>query len=694
MRIHEIAATGLKGPGFRHQLAPMTLITGDNGAGKTAITDAIKIALLNRHPVLGAKNAAIFKLASGKLLEIEIGLTGQEGDTRWSMSWEQKGKTIKANHRINEDQDTIRTGIIPAVLDFNAFALAKPTERQRILEDLMGAMEDQAQPVKVQIAGMNQAAVLALEGLEKQWDRETFQDFERVCREAKRAVGQDVKRLAGAVQQSMVDEATELMASDTNAINPLDLLAAEKDLAKLNQQIGEQQHEVNRIATMQMNAPDRPAEPRPEAKDIEDLHHRIHGNATALQEAQKAIQHNSPIHVRVQQIDKAMEGAPTEGTKPESIRIEMGPARDSLAEAETRLNFATKEAERAEQAIRSAKADRDRLTKAGTCPTCGTSGDGLEQSIRDVFQPKIEALKSELDKAVDERLKAAEAINQATNHIEAVRDLNQQWDAWEAFQQARELKAERVELVEELEPVPETENQHELQVKLTETQRIDGQWKAYEQAVGLVPSKEEAERALHVLEDYKQAAKITGERIAELKDQQEKHQGALARVRNMTKHQEDLEIARAAENGLQVAAGWAKERSMKATADAMAPILVPANLLLAGVVEGALWIEGTEIGIAQDGKFHPLEVLSGAEATAVAAAIQVAIASRSSVRTVIVDEMSRMTQARKVRLCENLREAIERGQIEQAIVLDHDEFMRSDARVHGSAVIECGKGAR
>lgn len=77
----------VKGRTFRHTLAPVTLILGPNRSGKSAIADAIKLALLGRHPQLPNTNAGKFKLASGRDLLAELTFTdGQQNSIRLELA--------------------------------------------------------------------------------------------------------------------------------------------------------------------------------------------------------------------------------------------------------------------------------------------------------------------------------------------------------------------------------------------------------------------------------------------------------------------------------------------------------------------------------------------------------------------------------------------------------------------------------
>ena len=696
MRIKTIAATGLKGPGFRHNLSALTFITGDNGAGKTGITDAVKIALLSRHPILGATPKGIFRLSSGDLLEIDMSLISEADEsTKWRKQWTKKGQRISTQHSIlTAEQEELLDGVIPAVLDFDAFAKAKPTERQRILEDVMAEGKDQSEQINDKLANIKKRTTTALLTSATPWDGQTFQSFESHCSQAKKDMGQDVKRLKGALQQGIVDEATQMMAADTNAINPEDLARCEELLESTNRQIGSQTEVLNGIATAQMNAPEKPHADRPDPAYVQALETEIRDNLALIEQAQKKALHNSPLNVKIQQIDISLQGKPEEA--PEGGKLEKeDPAPTVMRQANAKAqqagfseNVATKERE-----VRALKTERNRLLEAGACPTCGTAGEKLDDAIKVLFGTRIEDAGMKLVELRDLYNQAIEEHTTATEERKLIEKNNQKAEEWSLWLRAQLMRSERSRLVAQLKPIFETKPHDAMRLELSKLRIAETEWADYEKEVGQVPTKKEGMIAANKLDIAKSEGVDLRERLNDLKKRNASHQDARALIRNQTRHQEELDASSIAEKELAALAGWAKEQSLLATSEAMAPILKPANRILNGVIDGSLAISGTEIGIQPDlrgNKFRPLEVLSGAEAATTAIAVQVALAAKSTVPVIIADELSRLRFYRRCALIHNLRDAIERGEIEQAIVIDHDPAILVTA-MKGDQVIECGK---
>lgn len=98
--IAHIQGVNLKGRTFTHDLHPVTVFTGANGAGKTACIDTIMLALAGAHPKLGKQNNALFRLSSGSVMAAHATMKdGRVVERRWtekkgSISMEQIGSDM------------------------------------------------------------------------------------------------------------------------------------------------------------------------------------------------------------------------------------------------------------------------------------------------------------------------------------------------------------------------------------------------------------------------------------------------------------------------------------------------------------------------------------------------------------------------------------------------------------------------
>lgn len=85
--IPEIRLLNVKGVTGTFRLTPITVVTGRNSVGKTAIINAIQLSLLGYVPGIGKQPSSTFTLSSGGRMAVAV------GDSMWS--WEQKKLKIQ-----------------------------------------------------------------------------------------------------------------------------------------------------------------------------------------------------------------------------------------------------------------------------------------------------------------------------------------------------------------------------------------------------------------------------------------------------------------------------------------------------------------------------------------------------------------------------------------------------------------------
>lgn len=124
MKIEQITGVNVKGRDFSHKLGPVTIISGDNFSGKTAILDAIRIGLLGYHSKLGKQGSKLWKLAGQTKMQMSVLLDFADGQRIFN-EWNQKTDgTVSMTSGIPDNLNT------PAILlDTNEYFNRTSTER-------------------------------------------------------------------------------------------------------------------------------------------------------------------------------------------------------------------------------------------------------------------------------------------------------------------------------------------------------------------------------------------------------------------------------------------------------------------------------------------------------------------------------------------------------------------------------------
>lgn len=109
MLIDKIAISNVKGLSKSYQLKDANLIHGDNGSGKTAILDSVRLALLGYHPKLGKTGKSIFSLSSGSKMSASVifndgqSSSFEASSTTSSVSKKWEGVELEDNFKLQLD---------------------------------------------------------------------------------------------------------------------------------------------------------------------------------------------------------------------------------------------------------------------------------------------------------------------------------------------------------------------------------------------------------------------------------------------------------------------------------------------------------------------------------------------------------------------------------------------------------------
>jgi DNA repair exonuclease SbcCD ATPase subunit len=111
-RIKKLIIKNLKGSSREIEFTAKNIFCGDNGSGKSAILDAIKLALLGEHDQLGKQGKSLMQLGYLNDGETSATLEFEDGDI-CSFSIEPRGKTGKTSHTGIPVEPSLRLNLCP-----------------------------------------------------------------------------------------------------------------------------------------------------------------------------------------------------------------------------------------------------------------------------------------------------------------------------------------------------------------------------------------------------------------------------------------------------------------------------------------------------------------------------------------------------------------------------------------------------
>lgn len=662
--IDRIQANNIKGRNLDHQLAPITAIVGANATGKTAVRDAITIALLGYSPHLGKKPSATVELMTTGATMLDVKASFSNG-THTNRRWDVK-KAIKASL----DGVDMSADLNEIQFDFEQFTQAKPTERQRVLESLMdstaGAEVVEEARLKIAESGLD---------LHIQFDSQGgkpvdgwLQKLEAEAKEEAKLSDQEVKTAS----------ATLLQLSATSAPVAFDAAAltkAESDKETADRKLGEAQERSRSIAERIENTPDKPdGEPVTESfvnarrADKAVAEKALQDHDTAMAEFNAAKREVNSIMGHYPDAIAAVDHSDVRF--PDGLDDTLKAAQEADRQAATDVASARSTVVGLEQQWQTLTTKVNGLKAAHQCPTCGTKGDNFADAVQKLYDPEFAELDGKLTKARDEQTRLQGIQDGTFEQVQKLTLLLRQRSEHHRFRAER-----RCEEILRGAPEPTTDRAKLDRAVKDATEAVQeaeadlADWQAFNNFK--TPSREEVTQAAEDLREAQEASVTLAGVIADLKTRQGAYEQALADVRRKTELETEVKTKTEASKAAKNLATWAKAKSLEVTAAAMKPILGICDVVLKDLIDGNLAIVGTEVGIQADAGFRSLKVISGSEAIAVSGALQIGLAQKSPIRMVMIDELARFDANRVPVFLRNLRTAKDQGLVDQILVFSH-----------------------
>ena len=694
--IKQIDIQGVKGVSVKYDLAPFTAITGPNFSGKTAIADAIRLALIGYVPSLGKRNQATMQLADGDTMSVTATFTDGKTNHR---KWTQGPRGVKLSEDVDHEW--------PAeILDIGVWLAANQAERIRMVAGASGASEelaklvsdfngrrgiDTVEKLEAEIAGLKEA--LKVTKAQAKTYEQTLRggsdidtdsapvnhdpDAVKKANESVFAIRQqllDAHREQSRLEQAdhaADDAAAQLASIETLDKHSLTPAAAKDQIAALR----------NEMMVYTQTAHDLRAKVADAERGIRDYEQKI----DQLEREKAELEKDEAVKNGIQY---QLTGIPPTG---EQIHW----AQMAYDEAECNYRDARVKRIHAEEKRNDLWTQMHRLDGESCCPTCKNNQDGWQRHARAYYCDLIDKLDPEIVSLTAAEEAALDAVNAA-----------------------QKQQADQRKLTAEYETVAKVTRRNAINLDLFTSRNILEQWQA-------AHAKAKQELEAHAVADQSQIGKeieklerlidstIKADSLQKLvADRPTAEQISEAMMAN-DRLQSSLLIAIAAEENAAAAhRAWIEQEErarMMAEArsryDALNEEMVQANHqidTLSGILlsqQEALWgainrackafssvavevnleVRNGEIGARTPaGSWIPYDALSGSEQIIAAAAVQIALCERAPAKILMLDELSRMTHDTKAAFAAVLQELLDKKIVDQVIVVDWDTEFWAD----------------
>jgi len=686
-RISVVDFTNIKGCTARHELPELVAIVAPNGMGKTAISDALQLALTGSHADFGKQGKALMALASGPAMDVAATLTdGRKIARSWRM--DAKG-SVKATADEPEGWPSADVS-----MTFNPRTFVALNDRERVATLLR--LAGQTTPTTASVEALRDileekatgAKRVTLSDLDpfgpKMADAGTFVEAaESELVEARKAHKRDITRLEAAVK-GLEDAARGSTAPTKVEAAEVEAIAAEvQKLASEHARLSERHRAAARLRQ-------RVAEigTAPEWTEDDDAALvRVTEDLRKLTEAEQA-----------EQADRmALRNVLAQGPEPEEVaeanerlatalpdKPEMEPAAIAAGIREAEDELATARVRITDLEAEVAKLNGQLGMEC--CPTCGAAGDDLKARLAETLQPYLETAVIRLGNNRQREI-------DATKRIAELKTIGQGWHDYDAAvkacEEAREIldRDERVErdaaeiraridarAAEFVDPATNSRpNRQELESQHADLQRRSSNARALKE-LGDVPTADEVDALMRLVGENEHARGAKEAELRTLKEGLRVWQEFGAQETHITRMREELEDARRKLETTEELITATRAAGADLAAAIAGPIGEGLRFFTDGVLPGAVKVDaalGIFLETAERG-LRPFDAFSGSEKAVVGFALAATLAAHTPLKIALLDEASTMDRARKTAFLQRVAEAVETGRLAQAVVIDHD----------------------
>lgn len=635
--INRITALNFKGGSFDHELAPCTIITGDNSTRKSAIGYGLSVALLGYSPKHGKSPAKTwgFAGAPGGATEMAVSINIRNsdglGDQTIAHRWNLKKGSVKWTL---SPEGTGMPMVPPALLDVREEFLNKsgPAQVKFIFDQIdlaaIGFTEERLTAkikaeVKVEAPSETSERVLrdiieAADDLGSQredlgWTFQQWIDAVVVAVKKRRDDAQAVvDQMTGVVLGTSQLQAREGINGGGSV--RADLEQARANLADLNKLIGDYEKASAEFQRIKQRREDIQrqilAMPEPtEAVDLDFLQRTFDSNSKKIQEYKST----------------TVEWATKHST--------------AIAEA----SRWTLEMARLDNECRKLREEEMKVLAHDRCPTCRSKGTAWKEALKEDVEARVKQNRAdhthhaeELARCEKNKTETQQAVTTARAADDAQEQLRHETTRiQQRITQAREAAAQRTNLQARLQDIP-------LPAQIAEP-------------IGITQQRAEVAEKIRRLEQQERQ---------QVAAQQDQLRAAQARVQ-LDEKKIEVEVAKQAIKAL-------ADLSVELMKAAFDGFMGKVNLFCDGILPCPMVYRDGEIGYFAGASFASLDYMSDSEQIIAQAGLSVALAQGSPIRLVLVDRLEAFDPCNRATVVERMLDLIQKDTIDQFIGVEVD----------------------
>lgn len=638
-KIKSIAANNFKIGTFKTDLNDVTIITGDNFAGKSSRTEAIILALAGYLPGIEKKPNTIHeRLAADNTMTVTLTSTDGEIIVR---EWERNKKGAVAAKNVLQGLPE-GWAAEPVVVDSNEFLGLSEKARIKYLfnRTALKSKVTTAQLIKlvgdeVEMNATNAKAVMAeieklkktVETMLKQHDGKVQPWLEALvehCRKWKSDVELTIRTQAAGTQ---VTGAAITTFMDAEAVEK-EYTTAKTDYETLMSDVAGMTEKLKALAQSLEEA---------KTSAATDVQAQYDEAAKALAETEAQLKENPPVNVETGK----------------ALATEVTTLHGNVTRLQNVVAIALAEMNSRAEALATAEREVAMAESIGTCPTCSCNIPEFVKNIVAQMESKLEAVSEAHEKA----LNAYEVVN---NELTDAKKLHT--DKVTELEGLRDRVRRRAAL---------TTSANGFQATLTKLRETaDKSAKLPTLQKELEDAQTDADKLAVEFEKAKTRYQAADEKRQKLATQQAGENALKTAAAKMEEAEIELAVAKAAVKALAAKLDELVEKSVGSVLDVM-------NEFCGGILKEPLAYEGGEIGMWQTNqtnnagrKFVSFRSFSGTEKALTQCAVSLALASEGQIRLAILDEMGRLDHKNKRAVVLTTVELIEKGKLDQAIFID------------------------